>query len=380
MRGGSEPTPGSQGSVAQSAAEAARLAALTATKSGEAAFATTAAGADAAKQIGTGAMDFVGTGTESALKIGSHGARAAEAIAGSAGKHGAKTAEHVLAGVPLLTESGVKLGTDAAHTAQTATSGAMKLGRYQGARVMRDADAADHRRALAAVAATKGREAPGYAKALREQKLAQEQADIGKKAFKSREALRAQESQYRIMGQKSSMKQAAEEARANVASEVETNRRQYVDACKKKLKELSGEERKTFEKTWDIKSDMALNKYCGEYGKCRSSGRRYGAWEGAHYNLGRWRCKSLLNDFNDLPSKLETSTTPAAFPPVSATAGDKALGQFKEGQLTNKGGRRSRRRRRKSKRRKATKKRSGRKSGRKSGRSRRRRRRTVKKA
>ena len=158
--GGSDSTSGSQGSVAQSAAEAARLAALTATKSGEAVFGTAAAGAGAAKQIGTGTMDFVGTGTESALKIGSHGARAAEVIAGSGAEHGAKAAAAVLAGVPLLTESGVKVATDAAHTAQTATSGTMKLGRLQGARVMRSADAADHRRALAAVAATKGRQNP----------------------------------------------------------------------------------------------------------------------------------------------------------------------------------------------------------------------------
>ena len=360
MRGGSDSTSGSQGSVAQSAAEAGRLAALTATKSGEAVFGTAAAGADAAKQIGTGTMDFVGTGTESALKIGSHGARAAEVIAGSGAEHGAKAAAAVLAGVPLLTKSGVKVATDAAHTAQTATSGTMKLGRLQGARVMRSADAADHRRALAAAAATKGRQTPGYAKAQLDQQIAQQQADIGKKTFKSQEALRAQESQYRIMGKQSSMKQAAEEARASDASEVETNRRGYVNHCKKRLKELSGEERKTFEKTWDIKSDTALNKYCGEYGKCRSSGKRYGAWEGAHYNLGRWKCKSLLNDFSALPSKLETAATPVVIPPVSATAGN-------EGRLPNRGGRKSRRRGRKSRRRKATKKRSGRKSGRKSG-------------
>jgi hypothetical protein len=364
----------SEMSISDSAMRAAKAAALAGTESAGAVFATGAAGAAAAGKAGTAGADFVGTGAESAFKIGSHGAVALQEIAGSAGKYGAISADHGLRAAEAIAGSGADVTADLAKRTAQASKGVTEATAATGERVMRDIRAKDHRRALAAAAATKGREAPGYAKAQLDQQIAYQQADIGQKAFKSREALRAQESQHRIMGQRTQAAQDAEEARGTAASEIETNRLEYVSQCKKKLKELSNDKRRKF--SWDIKSDKARNKYCREYGSCLSSGSRYGGWAAAP---GRSSCTSLIDGFDNLSSKLETAATPAIVSPVGAVSGlDEGFKHALPSQGGT-GGRKSRRRRRKSRRRKATKKRSGRKSGRKSGRNRRRRRRTVKK-
>ena len=193
----------------------------------------------------------------------------------------------------------------------------------------------------------KGREAPGYAKAQLDQQIAQQQADIGKKAFKSQEALRAQGRMQRIMGQKSSVKQAADEAAADrmarKTNAAEARKKAAIAAANDCQGIVEDFEDNILKKSSWGAATIKQGKYCDHIGNCKANKERFesSAW-GSYYNPLLSGCGKLEGDFKKLRN-LHNEATAEDAPPAQGGAG----------------GRKSRRRRRKSRRRKATRKRSG---------------------